>query len=300
MLLALPALFAVVTLVLHSTCFVESPTWLQNGPRRDADAAQQARKRLGLLSYLDHDSTSGSSTIPAGSRFDGSGPDDEVGKDGASSAVELLLRSKDEEEGGDDGNDISGDDSDNAGLQSGHNLHSDHRRRNTNSTSADAASSAGSTSSSAHNRSGSSTGSESESLSLSEVWADARLRLPSMVLTALLVGQQLSGINAVNERDLKCATLSCLGMECINFACDWSVILRRLCSSSFIVRVFENRCHSIPSLHHLNSQLTTYQTITVIPIYTDNNNYYYHCTSIFRCFITPPISSPQLALKTLP
>ena len=190
-LLALPALVAVATLALHSTCLVESPTWLQNGPRRDVDAAQLARKRLGLLSDLNNGSSSTGSSVQENGRDLGDDEGDE-GEEGTSSALELLARIKDEEEGRGGVENDDGEGCDPVGLTPTGNLYSDHRRRNHVNSSIDSSNASTSTSS-VRDRTGSS------SLELSAVWGDARLRLPSMVLTALLVGQQLSGINAVHS-----------------------------------------------------------------------------------------------------
>jgi hypothetical protein len=134
LLLALPAAFGAASLALHASLVVESPPWLRTGPRADADAARQARSRLGL----------------AGGSSGGRDP-----------AGALLAVSED------------GDGDDEAAE--GH--FSD-------------------------DGSGSSSSSETASrkLGLCEVWGDSKLRLPCIVVTALLVGQQLSGINAVSMR----------------------------------------------------------------------------------------------------
>jgi hypothetical protein len=135
LLLALPAAFGAASLALHASLVVESPPWLRTGPRADADAARQARSRLGLA---------------GGSSGGGSGGRDPAGA--------LLAVSED------------GDDE----AAEGH------------------FSDDGSSSSSSETA--------SRKLGLCEVWGDSKLRLPCIVVTALLVGQQLSGINAVSMR----------------------------------------------------------------------------------------------------
>jgi hypothetical protein len=137
LLLALPAAFGAASLALHASLVVESPPWLRTGPRADADAARQARSRLGL----------------AGGSSGG-------GSSGRDPAGALLAVSED------------GDGDDEAAE--GH------------------FSDDGSSSSSSETA--------SRKLGLCEVWGDSKLRLPCIVVTALLVGQQLSGINAVSMR----------------------------------------------------------------------------------------------------